>query len=86
MDEELQRELGEVRAILGYPSSCFEETGMVEGKRRRFGRFMGLKGLESASPSGEGAMRERMERWVAEEMARRERRVREIEMWRCKGY
>ena len=56
----------------------------LKSKRHRFGRFMGLQGLESGE--GEGNMREEMERWVAVEMAKKERRDTELESWRSKGY
>ncbi|KAI4262471.1 MAG: hypothetical protein L6R42_002353 [Xanthoria sp. 1 TBL-2021] len=63
----------------------------LEERRRRFGRFMGLRGCESPNDNGGGGNgaheREQraMEMWVAEEMRRRrEREEREL-MGRGKG-
>ena len=62
-----------------------EVVSQLNCKRRRFGRFMGLQGMESADGDKEGTMREEMERWVQREIARREWRDREREAWRWKG-
>lgn len=51
----------------------------VQGKRRRFGRFIGLRGCESPV-GGE----EEVRRWVEGEMERRARRAAEEEVWRGK--
>lgn len=59
------------------------ERGRVEDKRRRFGRFIGLRGMESAA--GEGGMREEMEAWVRWEMERRGRKGGEGKGWRGLG-
>ena len=78
-------ELEEVRQILGAMNEHTprQEAG-IEEKRRRFGRFLGLRNCESAT--GEGDMRRQMEEWLASEMARREHRDRELESWRSKGH
>lgn len=55
-------------------------------KRRRFGRFIGLQGMDSAGTDKEGTMREDMERWVEREMQAKEHREREREVWRSKGF
>lgn len=71
----------------------------LEERRRRWGRFIGLKGCESpefGDGDGDGAGRgdgdegrERemraMEMWVAQEMARREERAERELMGRGKG-
>lgn len=66
-----------------------EEVAEVEAKRRRFGRFVGLRGCESpcvsGSAVGEGEMRREMEEWMANEMRRREERDAERRLWREKG-
>lgn len=79
-------EMEDMRKILGMAE---EERGNrttagVEEKRRRFGRFLGLRNCESGA--GEGDMRKEMEEWIASEMSRREHRDREMESWRLKGY
>ena len=83
---EVDTETMELSDILGMPmdEQHFEKLCQLKSKRYRFGRFMGLQGMESGT--GEGNMREEMERWVASEMARRERRNLELESWRSKGY
>lgn len=85
-------EMESVRAILG--SVAGSETDEmedekstkvagVEEKRRRFGRFLGLRGCESSV--GQGEMRREMEEWIAAEMSRKMHRDREMESWRSKG-
>ena len=61
-----------------------KKVASVEDKRRRFGRFLGLRNCESSQ--GEGEMRREMEEYIAREMARKEHRDREMESWRSKGY
>ena len=65
-------------------------TAELEAKRRRFGRFIGLRGCESPSaasaPLDEGKMRREMELWMANEMRKREERDAEKRFWREKGY
>lgn len=79
-------EMEDVREILGMTEEEKRNptTAGVEEKRRRFGRFLGLRNCESAV--GEGDMRREMEEWIASEMSRREHRDRELESWRSKGY
>lgn len=83
--EEVERILREV-GMMG--------QGKVEGtaeKRRRFGRFVGLRGCESPTAAAmavamrEGEARREMERWVEKEIRRREERERERAGWRGKG-
>lgn len=66
-----------------------EKVAEVEAKRRRFGRFVGLRGCESPSVVGsavsEGEMRREMESWMENEMRRREARDAEERNWREKG-
>ena len=88
-NEELEEgeldEMDEIRKVLGWP---IEGKGLrvagIEEKRRRFGRFLGLRDCESSV--GEGDMRREMEEWIAGEMARREHRDRAMESWRSKGH
>ncbi|MCJ1272523.1 hypothetical protein MMC21_000309 [Puttea exsequens] len=79
-------EMEEVRKILGASEKAIEitRTASLEEKRRRFGRFLGLRNCESGV--GEGDMRREMEEWMAGEMVRREHRDRDLESWRSKGY
>lgn len=62
----------------------------LEDKRRRFGRFMGLRGCESPvdGDGEEGREREQraMELWVAGEMRRREERAWAEMTGRGKGF
>ena len=76
----------EVREILGIAKEVTKSatTAGIEEKRRRFGRFLGLRNCESAV--NEVDMRREMEEWIASEMTRREHRDRELESWRSKGY
>lgn len=62
------------------------EVGTAE-KRRRFGRFVGLRGCESPEMRGEEEeeARREMERWMEGEMRKREERERVREGWRGKG-
>ncbi|KAL2048440.1 hypothetical protein N7G274_000352 [Stereocaulon virgatum] len=88
-EEELEEgeidEMEEIRKILGTEQGTRNrKVASIEDKRRRFGRFLGLRNCESSV--GEGDMRSQMEEWVAVEMARREHRDREMESWRSKGH
>lgn len=88
-DQELEEgeidETEEIRRILALAGPAEGKGGAgVEDKRRRFGRFLGLRNCESSQ--GEGEMRREMEEYIAREMARKERRDREMESWRSKGY
>ncbi len=78
-------EMEDVRKILGTMDEQ-RSAGVagIEEKRRRFGRFLGLRHCESSV--GEGDMRREMEEWLAGEMARKEHRDREMESWRSKGH
>ena len=82
--ELVDAEILELSEILGMPldDEHMRSLRQLKSKRHRFGRFLGLQGLESGN--GEGTMREEMERWVASEMARRERRDTELDSWRSK--
>ena len=70
------------------------EVGVAE-KRRRFGRFVGLRGCESPTAvmtprmaevrRREEEARAEIERWMDAEMRRREERERERMRWRGKG-
>ena len=82
--ELVDAEILELSEILGMPldDEHMRSLRQLKSKRHRFGRFLGLQGLESGN--GEGIMREEMERWVASEMARRERRDTELDSWRSK--
>ena len=88
-NEELEEgevdEMEEIRDMLGTMIEV-KKPGVagIEEKRRRFGRFLGLRNCESSV--GEGDMRKEMEEWIAGEMARREYRDRAIESWRSKGH
>ena len=78
-------EMEDIRKILGVARETKDKNVVgIEDKRRRFGRFLGLRNCESSV--GEGDMRRQMEEWVAGEMARREHRDREMESWRSKGH
>ena len=57
-------------------------------KRRRFGRFVGLRGCESPvrGVAEEETMRREMERWVDEKVRKGLRAEEEREMWRSKGF
>ena len=84
-DEEEAQEMAELALSLGARP---DRIGELTCKRRRFGRFMGLQGMEglaSAMDDREGVMREQMERYVQREMAKRESRDREREAWKWKG-
>ncbi len=88
-DQELEEgeidEMEDVRKILGtMDDQRSAKVVGIEEKRRRFGRFLGLRNCESSV--GEGDMRREMEEWVAGELARREHRDREMESWRSKGH
>ena len=78
-------EMDEIRKVLGWPiEGKGRRVAGIEEKRRRFGRFLGLRDCESSV--GEGDMRRAMEEWIASEMARREHRDRAMESWRSKGH
>ena len=82
-------EVKELREILQLPmdEGDLESQRRLQDKRRRFGRFMGLQGMESATEQeGDVSMREEMERWVNNEIARKEAREAELDAWRSKGY
>ena len=82
-------EVKELREILQLPmdEGDLESYRRLQDKRRRFGRFMGLQGMESATEQeGDVSMREEMERWVNNEIARKEAREAELDAWRSKGY
>ena len=88
-EEELEEgeidEMEDIQKILGTEQGTKNrKVASIEDKRRRFGRFLGLRNCESSV--GEGDMRSQMEEWVAGEMARREHRDREMESWRSKGH
>lgn len=78
----------------GYTAVGNGKVGLEE-RRRRFGRFMGLRGCESPNGDGcdgdggreGGAEREQraMEMWVAEEMKRRRDKEERELMGRGKG-
>ncbi|KAL8794272.1 MAG: hypothetical protein Q9195_003098, partial [Heterodermia aff. obscurata] len=75
-------QMKDIQGLL-FSSSDVNGTAELEAKRRRFGRFVGLRGCES--PSDEGEMRREMELWVANEMRKREERDAEKRFWREKG-
>ena len=79
-------EMAEIRRVMQLAEQEEEDKNVatVEDKRRRFGRFLGLRNCESSQ--GEGQMRREMEEYIARELARREHRDRELESWRSKGY
>lgn len=71
----------------------------MDEKRRRFGRFVGLRGCESpgvvgggrsgeedGDGDGEERMRREMEVWVQERIRRGLERETEREIWRGKGF
>ena len=63
-------------------------VAQVQAKRRRFGRFMGLRGCESPRSAAldEEKMRREMEAWMTKEMRKREERDAARRMWREKGF
>ena len=78
-------EMDEIRKILGMSrANAKQSLAGIEEKRRRVGRFLGLRNCESSV--GEGDMRREMEQWIAGEMAKREQRDRVMESWRSKGH
>ena len=77
-------EMEEIKRIMQQTEQEDKNVATVEDKRRRFGRFLGLRNCESSQ--GEGEMRREMEEYIARELARRENRDRELESWRSKGY
>lgn len=88
-EEELEEveidEMEDIQKILGTEQGTKNrKVASIEDKRRRFGRFLGLRNCESSV--GEGNMRSQMEEWVAGRLARREHRDREMESWRSKGH
>ena len=90
MDVDMESaEVKQLREILQLPvdEGDLESQRRLQDKRRRFGRFMGLQGMESATEQdGDVLMREEMERWVNNEVARKEARDAELDAWRSKGY
>ncbi|KAG8526950.1 uncharacterized protein KY384_008379 [Bacidia gigantensis] len=86
--EDVNNSVIELRAMMGLQTTKEDLLSLcrVNNKRRRFGRFIGLKGMESAGLDMEGTMREEMERWVERELRRREARDSELEAWRSKGF
>ena len=71
-------------ASFDYPVSIvtrWDRAGDVKDKRRRLGRFLGLRGCESPI-NDEGSV----ERWVDEMMRRGLDREIERETWRSKGF
>ena len=78
-------EMEDVRQILGgMDENRSDKVAGTEEKRRRFGRFLGLRHCESSV--GEGNMRIEMEEWLAGMLTQREHRDREMESWRSKGH
>lgn len=72
--------------LAGGAGGCEGETAGIEEKRRRFGRFVGLRGCES--PTGEGVAlwgEVEMERWVRARVEAGMAREREREEGRRKG-
>ena len=63
---------------------------VTEYRRRRFGRFIGLRGCESPSTleeeEGQGMMQEQMEAWIKEELARKRGREEDAERVREKNW
>ena len=85
MDEREIDEMNGVRKTLDSTDKArSEKEASTEEKRRRFGRFLGLRNCESSV--GEGDMRRQMEEWVANEVTRRIHRDRELKSWRSKGH
>ena len=84
-----EEEMNAIRGLVSSGEVAGEKVAEVEAKRRRFGRFVGLRGCESpcvvGSAVGEGEMRREMEEWIASEMRRREERDAEKRVWREKG-
>lgn len=69
------------------PGETDAEILATENKRRRFGRFIGLRGCETPGmQEEEGRMREEMEAWIREELARKQRRDEEAERMREKNW
>ena len=64
-----------------------EQMADVEAKRRRFGRFVGLRGCDTPATGGleEEKMGRDMETWLAGEIRKREERDAERGMWKQKG-
>jgi len=82
------QKMREVCRILGMdtlpPDADKQQGPTIEDRRRRFGRFLGLQGLESAVSGGD--MQAEMERWVQARLDSLARREEERDMWRSKGY
>ncbi|MCJ1306525.1 hypothetical protein MMC25_000168 [Agyrium rufum] len=78
---------------MSYPAPIItrwhKEAG-IEDKRRRFGRFLGLRGCDSPVESNEDdnavSMAEEMERYVEGRIRRAIERDTEREMWMQKGF
>lgn len=83
---------------LNYPAPVvmrWERRAGIEEKRRRFGRFIGLRGCETpAADGGKGAQeedeeemtQEEMDRWLEMKIRRGIERELERDMWRRKGF
>lgn len=62
-----------------------EEEYVREGKRRKFGRFIGMKGCDSPGMDDEGVMSEAIEVWVEGRMAEKLAKAKQSEELRAKG-
>lgn len=75
---------------LAYPAPIvyrWNSKAHVEDKRRRFGRFVGLRGCESPDGCNDTELDQReMDRWVEEKIRQTTDRERLMESWRSKGY
>ena len=62
--------------------------GDISDKRRRFGRFVGLRGCESPGFEAVAAVSEQMdiEKWVEERIREGLKREQELEVWKSKGF
>lgn len=59
----------------------------ISDKRRRFGRFIGLRGCESPGSLAERSEEEQeVERWVEDRIRQGMARDRELEAWKSKGF
>lgn len=85
---------------LSYPAPVvmrWEKAAQIEDKRRRFGRFIGLRGCESPRllgpggedlglPEEEEMTQEEMDRWLEGRVRKGIEREQERETWRRKGF
>jgi len=78
---------------MSYPAPIvtrWRHNANIEDKRRRFGRFMGLRGCESPVSTDfddvEFENQDEMNRWVERRIQQGIDRENEREMWRQKGY